>query len=255
MGSNPASPTITVNVVCGRFVGAYRVEDLIADLEPFATSAGLALDFGDAAAVDFISHNVAPTQVVPVLVLGDDAVNLTMMRWGLVPSWSDDPRIGAKMINARAETITEKPSFKGLVASHRCLVPMSGFYEWNRSDRAAKVPYFFSRSDGRVMLAAGLWTNSPVLGSARTFTMITRESGPDVGPVHHRSPAHFAAESAFDWMTGSAPVGTLVDGSSQPVLSGHRVGTDVNRVANNHPGLIDPVDDIAESEPDQPTLF
>src|SRR5262245_2770817 len=102
------------------------------------------------------SYNIAPGQYVPVIVRDDDHNKVKLMQWGLVPSWAQDPSIGNQMINARAETLAEKPSFKNLLGSHRCLVPANGFYEWRREGRQ-RVPMRIVRKDRRPFTFAGLW--------------------------------------------------------------------------------------------------
>jgi putative SOS response-associated peptidase YedK len=242
--------------VCGRFVGAYRVADLLDEMGESVKDLGISLRLPDTQ--DYLIHNfnVAPTSAIPVLVMRDGAVELEIMQWGLVPSWSSDPKVGSKMINARAETLTEKVSFKNLVRSNRCIIPMSGFYEWHREGSHPKVPFYVTRKDPGLIWASGLWTTSAVVDNGYTCAMITRESGDDLSSLHHRTPAHFSPELACDWMTSSMEVGELCNISVQPPLSFHEVSTDVNSVRNNRADLIEQVtndDEIAHS--DHPRLF
>lgn len=110
------------------------------------------------------NYNVAPTTEVYALVAQDNGqtnlLTLTSFHWGLVPSWAKDRKKAAGMINARCETLTEKPSFKNLIARHRCVIPMQGFYEWSvvNSDKPTKQAHYISRTDGEVMTVAGLWS-------------------------------------------------------------------------------------------------
>jgi putative SOS response-associated peptidase YedK len=201
------------------------------------------------------NHNVAPTSAVPVLVAADGQVHVEVMQWGLVPSWSNDARAGAKMINARAETVTEKVSFRSLVRGNRCIIAMNGFYEWQREGSRPKVPHYVTRTDGALLLAAGLWSTSPVLDIGASFAMMTRESGDDLASIHHRSPVHFTAEMAIDWLRGSLDVACALDAPSQPALRHHEVSTDVNNVRNNRPDLVHPAVNEGPSDEGQPTLF
>ena len=99
--------------------------------------------------------NVAPTQDVPVVRLGDEGRSLSLLRWGLIPSWADDPAIGNRLINARAETVAEKPAFRTAFKKRRCLVVADGFYEWKREN--GKTPYYFRLKDSSPFAFAGLW--------------------------------------------------------------------------------------------------
>ncbi|MEY3805762.1 MAG: putative response-associated peptidase YedK [Actinomycetota bacterium] len=225
--------------MCGRFVGSYRVEDLLSELGDDVEAAGLTLSLPDTDVPLLNSFNVAPTQHVPVLIRRENEIIVEVMQWGLVPSWSKDPKIGAKMINARAETVTEKVSFKSLVSSHRCIVPISGFYEWNRSGSQPKTPYYVTRADGHLILVAGLWTRSALVEGEFSFSMITRSSGEDLGRVHDRTPAHLTSLLACDWLTGDLDSAELMNRDAQPILHFHQVSTEVNSVRNNRASLID----------------
>lgn len=242
--------------MCGRFVGTYRVADLLEELGEAVEDAGLTLRLPDIEEYLVRNFNVAPTTAVPVLIHRDGAIELEIMQWGLVPSWSKDPRVGAKMINARAETLTEKVSFKNLVRSNRCIIPMSGFYEWHREGERPKVPFYVTRSDRGLLLAAGLWTTSAVVDNGYTCAMVTRESGDDLASIHHRSPAHFSAELACEWMSSEMDLMQLGDDSVQPKLSFYEVSTDVNSVRNNRAELIqETINEVSAPESDHPRLF
>lgn len=228
--------------------------DIVDELATAISDAGLGLDLPDTTLPLMRNHNVAPTTAVPVLVASDGVVRLEVMQWGLVPSWSDDPRLGAKMINARAETVTEKVSFRSLVRANRCITVMNGFYEWQRSGTRPKVPYYVSRGDSRMMLAAGLWTRSPVLDAGASFAMLTRESAGDLSGIHHRTPVHFDAVMAVEWLRCELAVEATLDAGNQPVLAFHEVSTDVNSVRNNSEDLVTPHHNASGAD-DQPTLF
>ena len=234
--------------MCGRFVGNFSIMELIKELE-------LEIQTPDDLPLHVSNFNTAPTHLVPVIRQIDGVLYLDAMQWGLVPVWAKDASIGSKMINARSETITEKVSFKGLVQGHRCIIPMNGFYEWNRDDPKKKVPYFVPRADGKLMLVAGLWTHSPILDNRRTFSLITRESIEDLNFIHSRSPVEFSTSDAVEWLTKEAAPLELFDPVSQPRFAPYPVSNLVNSVKNNSSSLIDLVDLAEETPEDRGTLF
>lgn len=239
--------------MCGRFVGNFNTEDLVNEIGDAVEAFGLTLRVPDFDGPLLQNFNVAPTHVVPILrVIGSEVV-VDVMRWGLIPIWAKDASIGAKMINARSETITEKPSFKGLVPGHRCIIPMNGFYEWNRDNPKAKIPYFVTRTDGRLMLGAGIWSDSPIVDETRTFALITRDSVDDLSAVHDRSPVEFTAQDAVEWMSASQAPLELFAPQQQPRFHTLQVSTRVNAVRNNDSGLIEPA--ATEEDSGDLTLF
>lgn len=240
--------------MCGRFVGHFNTEELIAEIGEAVDDFGLKLRVPEFDGPLLQNFNVAPTHVVPILRVIRDEVVVDVMRWGLIPIWAKDPNIGSKMINARSETITEKPSFKGLVPGHRCIIPMSGFYEWNRDNPKAKVPYFVKRSDGRLMLSAGIWSDSPIVDEARTFSLITRDSVADLSAIHDRSPVELTAHDAVEWMSAPQAPLELFSPEHQPRFSTVRVSTRVNSVRNNDSDLLNE-DFPPEAESGELTLF
>lgn len=246
----------SVTVMCGRFVGAYTTGDVLAELSEAMTQSHISLELPHSDTSFANNFNTAPTHHVPVLRYVDGHVVMEKMQWGLVPAWSKDPAVGSKMINARSETITEKPSFRGLVQKYRCIVPMSGFYEWDRTDPKHKVPYFVTRADGHLMLAAGLWTSSPALGGQLTFTMITRESVEDLSEIHNRCLVELDAFDAIEWMIEPTAPLELFDATRQPRLATQRVSTRVNSVMNNDSTLIELDDSVPlVADTGQDTLF
>jgi putative SOS response-associated peptidase YedK len=224
--------------MCGRFVTAFSLEDLVKEVEALAGMSGVVLspDFKDLPL--FENYNVAPTHAVPVVTFDDDSICVDLMQWGLVPSWSKDPSVGSKMINARSETLTEKPSFRHLVRANRCLVPMNGFFEWDRSNPRAKVPHFVPRVDGALMMCAGLWTHSPILDGIKTFTLITMPSSGDLANIHHRSPVQFNHEFSRLWLADNELALNLMSSENQPDFAPYSVSTRVNSVSNNDSKLL-----------------
>ena len=236
--------------MCGRFVGNFNTQELIDEIGDAVDAFGLTLRVPDFDGPLLQNFNVAPTHAVPILrVLGTEVV-VDVMRWGLIPIWAKDPGIGSKMINARSETITEKPSFKGLVPGHRCIIPMNGFYEWNRENPKSKIPYYVNRADGHLMLSAGIWSDSPIVDEARTFSLITRDSVSDLAAIHDRSPVEFSAQDAVEWMSATQAPLELFDPEHQPRFRTLRVSTRVNSVRNNDSDLLKedfpPEDDSGE---------
>ena len=233
--------------MCGRFVGAFNAEILIDEMSEALPLANMTIALVDDGQLFAPNYNTAPTHTVPILRHEDSVVVVDPMQWGLVPSWSKDPTVGSKMINARSETITEKPSFRQSVPSRRCIIPMSGFYEWDRTDPKRKVPYFVTREDGRLMLVAGIWTPSPALEGRHTFSLITRESVDDLSHIHSRSPVEFHADDALEWMCNLVPPLELFEPEIQPRFIAKKVSSRVNSVRNNDASLILPDEEPLES--------
>jgi len=146
-------------------------------------------------------YNGAPTQMLAVIT-GENPRLLSYKRWGLIPPWAKDISIGNKMINARAETITEKPSFRTPLFSKRCLVPADGFYEWQQD--AAKQPYRIFVKNNPIFAMAGLWERwkSPEGGSIDSFSIITTEANTFMKPIHSRMPVILKREDEKIWLTG-----------------------------------------------------
>jgi putative SOS response-associated peptidase YedK len=240
--------------MCGRFVGNFNTSDLIDEIGEAVDAFGLTLRVPEFDGPLLQNFNVAPTHTVPILRVVGREVVVDVMRWGLIPIWSKDPNIGSKMINARSETITEKPSFKGLVAGHRCIIPMSGFYEWNRENTKSKIPYYVNRADGHLMLSAGIWSDSPIIDEVRTFSLITRDSVADLSAIHDRSPVEFSAHDAVEWMSATQAPLELFAPDQQPRFSTVRVSTRVNSVRNNDSDLLRE-DFPPEDDSGSPTLF
>jgi putative SOS response-associated peptidase YedK len=197
-------------------------------------------------AIGFKSHfNIAPSTEQPVVVHGDGNA-LVPMRWGLIPSWAKDPAIGHRMINARAETLPEKPAFRPLLKNKRCLVPASGFFEWKK-DGAQKIPYYFFLKDAPLFAFAGLydaWT-SPGGLVIRSYTIITTGPNGLVAQVHNRMPAILLQENEERWV-GQQPIApadltSLLAPCPEDAMTMHRVSGRVNTPVNDTPDIIEPV--------------
>lgn len=233
--------------MCGRFVGAFSAELLMEEMTGALSGANMTIVLVDDDTLFAANYNTAPTHTVRILRHEESVVVVDPMQWGLVPSWSKDPTVGSKMINARSETITEKPSFRQSVPGRRCIIPMSGFYEWDRTDPKRKVPFFVTREDGCLMLVAGIWTPSPALEGRHTFSLITRESVDDLSHIHSRSPVEFHADDALEWMCNPVPPLELFEPEVQPRFVARKVSSRVNSVRNNDASLILPDDEPLES--------
>ena len=247
--------------MCGRFVGNYSVEDILADIAAASPDVHLVVDdsvtplfrhIPDSHDQSWNSFNVAPSTMVPVLVQPEDttgALSFVAMQWGFVPTWSKDPGKAKPMINARSETVLEKPMFRQDVAHHRCAVPMRGFYEWERSEPRAKRPYFVERTDDTLMWCLGLWSAPRFLEGLGTFALLTRQSTGALAGIHDRAPVQVRVEDALDWIAPGSPPMELCDAEMQPTLVLREVSARVNSVRNNDPSLIDFVDvDVVDTE-------
>ena len=220
--------------MCGRF----------AFYSPGEAAAAL---FGATAPADIEPrYNIAPTQYVAAIRNGtDEQREVVMLRWGLVPTWAKDPSIGNRMINARAETVAEKPSYRNAFKHRRCLVLADGFYEWRR-EGDAKTPYFISLASGEPFALAGLWerwTDKQSGESLQTTTLITAEANDFMAPLHHRMPVILEAGTATEWLAGS---GDLLDdvAAITPPLQAWPVDRRVNNARNQGEELVRPAGDV-----------
>jgi putative SOS response-associated peptidase YedK len=153
-----------------------------------------------------LRYNIAPSQPIAAVraVPAGSGRELALLRWGLIPSWSKDPAIGNRLINARAETAKEKPSFRNAFRQHRCLIPTSGFYEWLRWERG-KQPYFVRMRDGHPFAFAGLWDRweSPEEGAIETCTILTTAANAVLAPIHDRMPVILPPWEYSRWLDPS----------------------------------------------------
>jgi putative SOS response-associated peptidase YedK len=144
--------------------------------------------------------NVSPTQSVPVAVSAEDGRHLVPMRWGFVPHWAKAMNDGPLLINARAETIAEKPAFRAAARERRCLIPTDGFYEW-QGEKGAKTPWVIRPAGGGIMAFAGVWQErrGPE-GAVPTCAIVTCAANGTLAPIHHRMPVVIAAEDFALWL-------------------------------------------------------
>lgn len=195
--------------------------------------------------------NMAPTQAAPVIKLMDGRPGtgrhraLALMRWGLVPAWAKDIDIGARMINARSETVTEKPAFRAAYRYRRCLVPADGFYEWH-TEAGGKQPYRVVRRDRAPFAFAGLWElwEGTGEGSAlETFTILTTDANETIAHIHHRMPVMLFDQDAFATWIGPdiKAAGALMQPCDPSAIEVFPVDKRVGNVRYDDPDLVNPV--------------
>jgi putative SOS response-associated peptidase YedK len=263
--------------MCGRFVSARKRLEL---LEEFAVERDRVADDRNP------DYNVTPTKRIYAVMeraerageagkaagedrkadvkpLNEDGAGprreLMLLRWGLVPSWAKDDKVGARMINARVETVAVKPAFRGAFARRRCIIPADGYYEWQAAkdpaDKKAKQPFYIYRSDGGILSFAGiyeLWRDGSVPSDHEdawlwTASIITTEATDEIGEIHDRTPMVIPPQSWGDWLDPANNDKELLLATMLPAPSGpgglvsHPVSTAVNSVRNNGPDLIEPL--------------
>ncbi len=190
-------------------------------------------------------YNIAPTQRNPVIT-NHDPDRIKLLRWGLIPFWAKDPAIGNKMINARAETLLEKPSFKNLVAKKRCLVLADSFYEWKKTP-GGKIPFRIVLQNEEPFAFAGLWDSwkDPEGEMLHTFTIITVPPNELMESIHNRMPAILLPEHESLWIDpklGAPDVMDLLNPYPADDMKAYTVSTLVNSPANDVPEVVAPVD-------------
>ncbi len=222
--------------MCGRFTIMMMPNELIEafDLENIST--------------EWVPrYNVAPSQ--PVMVITDPRTrSLDYMLWGLVPSWARDISIGSRLINARAETITEKPSFRTAFRRRRCLILADGFYEWNKANKARGIsaqPFYFQVNGGKPFAFAGLWEiwESPEGDVLKSCTIITTQANELVAPVHERMPVILTPETAWAWLEDrpAAQLLEMLKPFPAEKMNAHPVSPLVNDSRREDPAMVLPV--------------
>ncbi len=208
------------------------------------TAAELQAHFDLASVPEFAPrYNIAPSQNAPVVRLEGGRRLARMLRWGLVPRWAEDAKIGHRMINARAESVAVKPAFREAFRRRRCLVPATGFYEWKRMN-GRKQPYFIHRKDGRPLTMAGLWEawRDPTGEILESFTVITTQANAIVAPLHERMPAILPPEAYALWLdehaADPASLQELLRAPAAEALEAYPVSPIVNNPANDTPACL-----------------
>jgi len=247
--------------VCGRYAASRKPEDLVVEFEAVRAEGQPPLP---------ADYNVAPTKDVYVVrhkkERDDDGRptaghrELRAVRWGLVPSWAKDASVGNRLLNARVESLTEKPAFRSAARSRRCLVPADGWYEWAKKlDSPGKQPYYVTPRDGSGLAFAGLWE---VWGRGEerlyTCTVVTAPAVGALEEIHQRMPLVLPRDRWADWLDPAREdVEALTAPTPPEVVEGlelRPVGTAVNNVRNNGPQLEERVESVS-APADQPALF
>ncbi len=187
-------------------------------------------------------YNIAPTQPVAVVTSADDR-KVEFFQWGLIPSWSKDPAIGSRMINARAETLAEKPAYRVPFARKRCLILADGFFEWKQVDKS-KRPFFIQLKSREPFAFAGLWDTwaAPTGEAKRTCTIVTCEPNELMSELHNRMPVILDKSLMWDWLDPAAtPIGlrALLIPYAKP-MSAYAVSRLVNQPGSDSPTCIEP---------------
>ncbi|MGI8578162.1 MAG: SOS response-associated peptidase [Nocardioidaceae bacterium] len=251
--------------MCGRYASSRKPEDLVEEFE---------VDRVDVASPLAADYNVAPTKDVYAVLdrRGHDREapkpqrRLRVVKWGLVPSWAKDPEIGSRLINARVETLADKPAYKKAFAKRRCLLPADGYYEWDVTEqlgtngKPVKQPFFIRPTDGGPLAMAGLyeiWRNQALPQDHDdaflwTATVITTTAEDVVGRIHDRMPMLVEPDQYDAWLdvesTNAEDLTALLVPAAAGRLAAYPVSTAVNNVSNNGPELLDRVSH--EDEPD-----
>lgn len=217
--------------MCGRYILSAPPEAIadhfdVRDVPPFAPS-----------------WNIAPTRMVPVVrETAEGMRECVLLRWGLIPFWAKDPSIGSRMINARSESCTDKPAYRAAFRKRRCLVPVSGFYEWQPAGRY-KQPYVFRLETEPLFALGGLWEQwrSPEGDDVQTFTIITTSASAAIAPYHERMPLVIAHRDYEEWLSSPNP-GQLMQPFAGAAFAIAPVSRRVNSVENDDASLVEPID-------------
>ena len=192
-----------------------------------------------------LSYKISPSQSSPVMI-DDMGRHVKMMKWGLIPNWATDASIGSKLINARAETLLEKPSFKNLVSNQRCIVLSDGYFEWKRSNSRA-IPYYVYNPNNNILPMAGLWDfwKNNSRENIFSYTIITTQANSNLKDIHHRMPVILDLKQIDPWLKvhniSVADTMSLL-APFQNDLHFHQVSTIVNSPRNNRIGCIRPIE-------------
>ncbi|MDT0200952.1 SOS response-associated peptidase [Nocardioides sp. AE5] len=241
--------------MCGRYASSRQVTDLVDEFDVAEAMVETPLE---------PDYNVAPTKEVYAVLERPERADrpqqrqLRVLTWGLVPSWAKDPAIGNRMINARMETVAEKPAYRKAFAARRCLLPADGYYEWyptqelTKAGKPKKQPFFIRPADGGVLSMAGLYEiwRDPALPDDHphpfrwTCTVITTDAEDDLGHIHDRMPLMVPADNWGSWLdptTSGADLLDLLEPAAPGRLVAHPVSALVSNVRNNGPELTAPL--------------
>ena len=226
--------------MCGRFV----------QYSPLQTIQQM-LDVGTVSFEVIPNYNVAPTQKIITVIKHNNENKLEKLHWGLVPFWAKDISIGSRMINARAETVSQKPSFRNAFRKRRCLIPADGFYEW-KGEKGNKQPYYVSIPSGEPFSFAGLWETwtDKETGEESVYkscTIITTAASESIREIHHRMPVILDPKFHEKWLNADIQdpkaLQVIINDGIIHDMKYYSVSKFVNSVKNNHPNCIKPVDE------------
>ena len=189
------------------------------------------------------NFNVCPTNTVHTVRSSDGTRSLSAMRWGFIPHWYKTPSDGPLLINARAETIAEKPAFRTACRERRCLIPASGFYEWTKGEDDARLPWYIQPAEGDCLAFAGIWQDWERGGEMlRTCAIVTTAAAGEMTQIHHRMPVTLAASDWALWLgEDGRGAATLMQPAPDGTLRFHRVDREVNSNRASGPQLIEPI--------------
>ena len=214
--------------MCGRYVNKNSKEEIIDFF-------GLEIEFDEPNEFKS-SYNICPTHLAPILRVDSSGMRLENMHWGLIPSWSKDKKYASNLINARLETLKDKPSFKGLVKSHRCIVVASGYYEWVNTQNGKQPMYIHSNQS--VLPLAGLWTS---WGNINSFTIVTQNSFSHLKTLHHRMPLILDNSSILTYLDSDIEFNNSYEVSIDGIQY-HKVSKIVNSVKHDTVACIKSID-------------
>jgi putative SOS response-associated peptidase YedK len=221
--------------MCGRFTLRSSVKEIAEALEAVS----------DKINEDKARYNIAPTQTIVAARESADVRELVQLKWGLVPAWAKDPSIGSRLINARSETVAEKPSFKEALRLRRCLIPASGFYEWKRTETGNKQPFYFKMRDEQPFAFAGLWERwGEGRDTVESCTILTTEANELLAPVHDRMPVIVAPKDYGLWldqkMNKADQLTPLLRPYPAKEMTSHPVSSSVNNPRYDHEDMLAP---------------
>jgi putative SOS response-associated peptidase YedK len=199
-------------------------------------------------------YNVAPTQPIPIVRLVEGERHFALVRWGLLPSWVKDPKTFTLLINARGESVTDKPAYRAAMKRRRCLIPADGFYEW-KAVGVRKQPYYVRLKSGAPMAFAGLWESwtGPNGEELESAAIVTTGANRTLVPIHHRMPVIVSPEGFDLWLNcaqvDAQTAAALITPALDNLLNAYPVSTAVNRTANDNPKLVEPITANAVAAP------
>jgi putative SOS response-associated peptidase YedK len=201
-------------------------------------------------------YNVAPTQPVPIVRMAEGRRQLALVRWGLIPAWVKDPRAFSLLINARGESVLDKPAFRNAMKRRRCLFPADGFYEWKR-DGERKQPHFVRLKSGQPMAFAGLWESwmGPNGEEMETAAIVTTAASRSIAHIHDRMPVIVPPEAFDFWLDPNVDgemAASVIAPARDALIEAYQVSSAVNRTANDSAALIEPLREPEVVEPPKP---